>query len=209
MAIGRGKRTKLSDGYKNNNWLFIRDDGKNYKSGCAKATFECLLCNKQYERSIHEVVSGKSPSCKGCGKKKPFEQLSVATRARLGVKSLSIDEKEQMHEAYRRRYATFSFRASIMLSAARSNARRKHLPFELTKSWVISKLKLGKCEVSNVPFDFGSMRKFGPSLDRIDSKKGYTEDNSRVVVWMYNCWKSNWNDDEVLDFAKILVGKND
>jgi hypothetical protein len=80
----------------------------------------------------------------------------------------------------------------------------------LTKEWVEDRLKLGVCEVSGVPFNMAStgkkgVRKFAPSLDRQNPKLGYTKENTRVVVWIYNLWKSTYSDDEVIDFAEILL----
>ena len=44
----------------------------------------------------------------------------------------------------------------------------------------------------------------GPTIDRIDSKRGYTEDNVQIVCLIYNLAKSNWNHDEVMLMVEAL-----
>lgn len=37
-----------------------------------------------------------------------------------------------------------------------------------------------------------------PTLDRIDSKKGYTMDNTQLVCWWYNVMKQDWSNETVI-----------
>lgn len=76
------------------------------------------------------------------------------------------------------------------------------MEFSLTLDWVEQHLRAGVCEVTGVAFVIGSARHpFLPSIDRIDSSKGYTPENCRVVLWMVNAAKSDLADD---DFQSAL-----
>ena len=64
-----------------------------------------------------------------------------------------------------------------------------------------ARIDAGFCELTGYPFDLtpaeekGSRRFNGPSLDRIDSKKGYTRDNVRVVLNIVNYGLNIWSED--------------
>lgn len=47
-----------------------------------------------------------------------------------------------------------------------------------------------------------------PSLDRIDSKKGYTKDNVQFVLTAINMGKNSWPLDEVIKIWKCVIAKN-
>jgi hypothetical protein len=82
----------------------------------------------------------------------------------------------------------------------------------LTIEWIEEKIKKGFCETTGIPFDFndrkGSWAPFSPSVDRIDSKKGYTIDNCRVVCKIYNMAKNQFTDEDVIVMSKALASKN-
>ncbi len=81
--------------------------------------------------------------------------------------------------------------------------------FQITKVWVWKKLLIGSCEATDIEFDYSKPKThynanpFAPSLDRIDSKKGYTYKNTQVVIWSYNVAKSFLDPD---DFKKLRRG---
>ncbi len=55
----------------------------------------------------------------------------------------------------------------------------------------------GRCEVTGMPFNYEKTSNsrtppFSPSIDRIDSNKGYTMDNIRIVCVATNFAMSNW-----------------
>jgi len=57
--------------------------------------------------------------------------------------------------------------------------------FKITKEFISKLLDSGKCAITNIPIRYelnkSGLNPFRPSLDRIDSTKGYTEDNIRIV----------------------------
>jgi hypothetical protein len=86
------------------------------------------------------------------------------------------------------------------------------MPFDLTAAWVREQLASGCCAVTGLPFhvEINRARKHprAPSLDRIDSAKGYTTDNVRVVLWAVNTGCMEWGLDEYLAIASAAVANN-
>lgn len=100
-------------------------------------------------------------------------------------------------------------RASALVSRARIRAERKGLAFDLNSDSILSALQTGRCQVTGQPFDFavrGERNLYGPSLDRVDPKDGYTKENTRVVLFGYNACKSTATPDEVALFFKTVAG---
>jgi len=81
---------------------------------------------------------------------------------------------------------------------------------ELTVEWILEKLQNGTCEVTGLPFTYSlnSRNPWSPSLDRIDPNIGYTLDNTRVVLWIYNTSKNVFTDADVLLMAQALVNSD-
>jgi len=100
-----------------------------------------------------------------------------------------------------------------LLNNARDRAKRKNLPFELDKSWVIEKIKSNTCELSGIQFIYESIGEyranpFAPSIDKINPLKGYTKDNSRLVVFCVNMARSDWGDEILFKMSKSIVNNN-
>lgn len=104
--------------------------------------------------------------------------------------------------------------ARRMFTACRSKARYSNVAFDLTPEWIEERLASGVCEATSLPFDFGLPPRadrgsrtpaFAPSLDRIERGGGYTKDNVRVTVFIYNVARSDFNDNELLTLAKALA----
>jgi len=81
---------------------------------------------------------------------------------------------------------------------------------DLTYQWIQTKIENGFCQITKIPFVLtSSHHPFAPSLDRIDSNKGYTKDNIQVVILIYNTAKRQFHHDDVMKMAQALVGNND
>lgn len=81
---------------------------------------------------------------------------------------------------------------------------------ELSVEWILNKLQDGKCEVTGLPFTYSlnARNPWSPSLDRMDPNIGYTLDNTRVVLWIYNASKNVFTDADVLLMAQALVNSD-
>lgn len=98
--------------------------------------------------------------------------------------------------------------ATDLLHVARKRARRAGVPFSLTADWVHARLRAGVCEETGIPFTVGgrtTRSPWSPSLDRKCPRKGYTPDNTRVVVLIHNCARGAWGDDFLNIYIKHMA----
>ena len=86
-------------------------------------------------------------------------------------------------------------RVYSLYESAKDRSAKKNMVFEITLDYLLEKYEKqeGKCEMTGIPFT--SERNpdgkrfympYSPSLDRIDSNKGYTKDNVRLVCVIVN-----------------------
>lgn len=104
-----------------------------------------------------------------------------------------------------------------LLYLARERARRRGAQFEIDVEWVLHRLveQNYRCARTNLELQLVCPRTnttysaFSPSLDRIDSARGYTSDNVELVCYMYNSAKNRYSAEEVVIFAEALVRHQD
>lgn len=83
-----------------------------------------------------------------------------------------------------------------MHSRTRASATRRGLIYELSKEWFLAKLEAGVCGLTGLPLGrFGLCDPRAPSPDRLDNDIGYTDENTRVILWWINHAKSTWPED--------------
>jgi hypothetical protein len=128
---------------------------------------------------------------------------------------LSVIEKLQNSDRYyknqqlkRQEEPTF---ISQLLYNAKTRAVKKNLEFNITFEFLTKLLQDSKyiCAVTRLQMNLKSdSRKkanaFKCSLDRIDSNKGYTEDNVRFVCWAVNQMKADRTDEEFKFWVETL-----
>lgn len=104
-----------------------------------------------------------------------------------------------------------TFLHKIFISA-RNRAFNKLLEFNFSVKELIELANKanGKCMLTGVPWDYKTYmlknkRPWIPSLDRIDSKLGYTKENCRLVSWAVNVALSDFGEQVLLRIAKGLI----
>lgn len=129
------------------------------------------------------------------------------------------DESREAHNAYHRGYQaakdeTPEGRARRIIARTRALAKYRGIEFDISLEWLTEKLATGRCEATGLPFDFrrppreerGSRTPaFAPSLDRIERGGSYTQDNVRVVAFIYNVARSDFDDADLMTLAKALI----
>ena len=109
-------------------------------------------------------------------------------------------------------------KASRRISRIKYNDK---LPITNPKRWLLRKAQSSKhictitiedihipdkCPYLQQPFDFtGKGSPWTPTLDRIDSTKGYIKGNIQVLSWKANAMKSNATKEELILFAKAIL----
>jgi hypothetical protein len=103
-------------------------------------------------------------------------------------------------------------RAKRLIKDTKKNVdgKRAYLEKTLTVKDILPALEFGKCQLTGLSFDFQSAETthknpYAPSLDRIDSQKGYTKENVRVVLSAVNDALGESSDDAILPILKALV----
>ena len=138
--------------------------------------------------------------CTKCGLVKSVNQFY---KGRADCTECSKSYRRERYQVTKNYYNTLGGWVNQILANKRLYCKRYDLLYDL-------KLQSGYCEITGISFEQnkGNRSPFGPSIDRIDPKKGYTKDNCRVVVSCYNLAKSNWSDDDVLRMAQAIVSKH-
>jgi hypothetical protein len=96
----------------------------------------------------------------------------------------------------------------IYLSAERrSVARARPVFLTVDEFRAVLKRSDGRCELTGLPLDCegAGRRPMAPSIDRIDSAKGYVAGNVRIVCLMANQAMSEWGAEPVVTMAKALA----
>lgn len=102
-----------------------------------------------------------------------------------------------------------SHRGNILLSGAKKYCRVHGIHFDLTVSWVQSRIDAGVCEMSGLPFDMAARRGANtPSIDRIDPKGPYTQANCRVILWFINRALSNYGEEYSLKVFRAIIERH-
>jgi len=147
--------------------------------------------------------------CYKCKQTKPLEMFSKDKKAKDGIYGYcKICNKKNSAK----NCITPQGRASKLISNMRENKQGKRATMEktITRNDILPILKAGRCQLTDLPFDFTPANKtstnpYAPSLDRIDSQKGYTKENCRVVLSMVNFALGENDDETALPILKALV----
>jgi hypothetical protein len=112
-----------------------------------------------------------------------------------------------------KRYATPEGRAVTLIAGARKRAKAKGLDFDLDVEWVADRIKRG-CAILGEPFNLTGSPPVGytahpraPSLDRIDSSRGYTRDNVWVICDAINRAKGSMSLLRLMGMCKKVAAR--
>jgi hypothetical protein len=157
-----------------------------------------MICNQCKRNVAFYEFNGESGICKTC--------IYINSRRELFRKNKS-DKKNKVKKVQKTKKINDAIGISFQIySRLKTRAKQKGISFDLTQDWIKQKLNEGACSVTGISLDFKNPRSpFSPSWDRLDSNLGYTKDNVRLVCWIYNCAKNEWNDDDVLAMAEAII----
>lgn len=197
----------LSDGsLQKPSWLCKCDCGKELtvrgKSLRSKQTLSCGCYNR--EATSHNNNLERDGSCILCGKEyrycAPVKKIYCSKKCADSIKS-----------TYGKNFKK-TLKSLLHRSKTCKRVRNKELRFDLDYDFLLAlfRKQSGRCSKTGVKFVLPQVARrnpWSPSIDRIDSSKGYTKDNIQLVCWIYNISKYVWDDKCVTKFAKTLINK--
>ena len=99
---------------------------------------------------------------------------------------------EQKRE-YRKKYPE-----KILLASAKRRAKIENKEFNIE----LEDVKIPQfCPILNIRIQTGPLSNSSPSIDRIDSSRGYIKGNVKVISYLANTMKSNATEEQLLTFA--------
>jgi len=175
-------------------------------------------CNKSIDDFYIDQRRGDGhyPICKSCHREYSRERYknNEHVRKQSSDRSKRLRETNEGRDAIARRgdkyYSSIHGRAKTLWRGA--HARDASATLTLEK--VTEMLQRGVCSVTGIPFDLSSgyrrrtgrnMNPLAPSLDQIVAGAGYTNENTRIVIWHYNWMKGQFTDFETYLMAKAIV----
>lgn len=121
-------------------------------------------------------------------------------------RSLVTKEKDREYQMrYRKRH-----RARDLIRHAVARAAKKKMEFDLWDHLpkLQERIDRGLCEVTGLPFNLDNGRTWdSPSIDRIDSKAGYTYSNLRIVCHAVNSAMGDWGEAKLMEIAQAIMNK--
>ena len=152
--------------------------------------------------------------CKKCGTEKPFSDYYVNSKGAIRRDSCKncIQEHSRRHK---RKYPDqtkdtmrqwrLNHRGKALTNVARHRAKARDLPYDLDPIEIQKRVDTGICELTGIPFSLMEPRAWNaPSLDRVDSSKGYTKENTRVVLYSVNVMMNTWGENKILQIASAI-----
>jgi len=146
--------------------------------------------------------------CAKCKETKDLSKFNKNTTKKDGLQSYCLSCMN-IYQAESRK--TPRGRAVCLIADARkADARKQKFEINISEDWVEEKLKKGTCELTGLPFDFSPSKnthfnRYAPSLDRINSSKGYTKDNVRVVLSSVNIALGQYTDEDMLPILEAMI----
>lgn len=159
-------------------------------------TMMCLECD--------ETVLYKRSDAKYC---------SVKCRNNYKQKAHYARNTERVKQQWRNYSDTVDGTATLLLNYAKDRAKKNNLAFDLDKDFILEKLKIGKCELTDLMLSKQLSEKRGrnpmtPSLDRKIPELGYTKENVRLVCFGMNAALGNWGEEMFSTLAKAYLNKS-
>ena len=115
---------------------------------------------------------------------------------------------DKIHKA--KKALTFRGRADLMLGRSRSRAKNDGIEHNIVLEDILPSIEAGFCQLTKLPFDLKPVTKtsqnaYAPSIDRIDSLKGYTKDNIRIVLYAVNAALGQYGTEILLPILKAMI----
>ncbi len=165
-----------------------------YKDSIDKSGFQKCCKNCQKERALRYNVEHRD-YFKQKGKEKYRREDNPARYQK--TKANFLKRKDEWYKSIRGRMYD-------LLESARARAKKYNLPINIDLEFLLKMYEEQKksCALTGIEFELKRTESkkekytpFGPSIDKIDHKKGYTKDNVRLVCVMVNLSLNTFGDE--------------
>jgi hypothetical protein len=89
----------------------------------------------------------------------------------------------------------------ILWYSAKRRAKQEGIEFTINPSDVVIP---EMCPILNIPIKTGKLSDNSPSIDRLDSSRGYTKDNIKVISFLANTMKSSASKELIKVFCENI-----
>lgn len=181
----------------------------------------CKYCGKNYELDKFvknkECKNGRAGICRNCQnkysrdwKQRNRDKLLLRRRKDYAERYKPIHKKK---EELRKKQYPLRCRCQVLRQGMADRSRKKDIGFDkqfFTVSYLMSRLtKNPCCECCGKRLDIGFKKdkKFNdnsPSMDRVNSLKGYTKDNVAILCWRCNKHKQGSTSKELRMIADFM-----
>ena len=176
--------------------------------------WKCKTPKKLTSEFFYKEWDGFQKACKECQKKRnaKYKDENPEYFKQKGKENYKPEENKARYQKtkvnfLKRKeewYLSISGRLYDLMQAAKDRSKKKNTPFDLTLDFLLQKYEEqnGTCVLTGLQFIFERTSNkqqrytpFGPSLDKIDYTKGYTQDNTRLVCVIVNLALNTFGDE--------------
>jgi hypothetical protein len=145
--------------------------------------------------------------CRSCGVQKPLSEFYRKGTGRTAhcIECTKVKVRTEEYRTYQRYYQKKNTTVEqSMLNRSKSRAKKKGFEHNITIDDILIP---DKCPLLGIPLIKGenSVHANSPTLDRIDSTKGYVKGNVWVISYKANTIKSDATPEELLTIATRLA----
>ncbi len=187
---------------------------------------KCIKCGETKRKDLFvknkTCKDGVANTCKKCRNHysklwKQANSIEINERNRVKYAETNGAEVKKRDEA-RKKNKPFRFRCQVLRGGMRDRAKLKSITFDsdfFTVEHLMERLtKNPNCECCDKKLDLGykDNKRFNddsPSMDRVDSSKGYTKNNVAILCWRCNKHKQDSTSNElrvIADFMDRFLG---
>jgi len=163
--------------------------------------YQCNICGEFKPKIAFPKDSykynkiGISRPCKECRK----HQHKIQREA--DVSEFLTEDQIYEHDKH---YGSISRIKKLLLNLAKERAKRKGIEFNITENDIELPKKCPILEIPIIP-GIGTQSPNSPSIDRIDSSKGYVKGNVAIISYKANAMKNGATLDEMKTFTSNII----
>lgn len=205
-------------------WEIIRANKKELaQQKTEKRCYKCATVKPISEFTKEKCkYDGYASRCKTCNKNAIFyfKENNPNYFKIKGKERYDKSENPARYQKYQKQYleriakrrSTLRGKIMELLVVAKKRATKNNLAFDLDIDWAMDlcQNQNGCCKLTNIPFTLHAKGEtkyhpFNPSLDKIDAKKGYTKDNTRLVCVVINLSLNQFGDETLKKMCVAFV----